>query len=201
MASKGRIMDRVGMIVQSIAAVGNMVIALNAERKILSISDKARNLIDQGNHFFIRGGRIHAVDRDSDTRLLSMLARIHAREVNRSAFGVRPRDRSGAPPLIATVSHVAVQDRDAINREFALLSIALGEPQAERIDALAEAFMLTQAEASIAFAVADGMSIDAMAEARKVSRETIRSQLKSLMMKTGTRRQPELTALLSGILR
>lgn len=194
-------MDRIGMIVQNIAAIGNMVIALNENRQILSVSEKAQNLIDQGHHFFVRSGRLHAVDRDSDTRLLLMLARIHAREMDRSAIGIRPQDRSGALPVIATISYVEVHDREASSREFALLSIALGEPQEDRIDALAEAFMLTQAEASIAFAVADGMSIDAMAEARKVSRETIRSQLKSLMSKTGTRRQPELTALLSGILR
>lgn len=57
-------------------------------------------------------------------------------------------------------------------------------------------FGLTPAELRLCCALADGMSLRACAEAWHRSYETLRSQLKTVLSKTGTHRQIELVALL-----
>lgn len=68
-------------------------------------------------------------------------------------------------------------------------------PAAELLKGL---FDLTAAEARVARAIACRKSVDDIAEQSGVSRETVRSQLKSVMAKTGTQRQIDLASLLCG---
>ena len=58
-------------------------------------------------------------------------------------------------------------------------------------------FMLTPAETQIALGIAEGKTLAAIAEIRKVAVSTARDQLKSVFAKTGTHRQAELVALLA----
>jgi DNA-binding CsgD family transcriptional regulator len=60
-------------------------------------------------------------------------------------------------------------------------------------------FDLTPAEARIARDVARGLNVPTLAQQTGVSVNTVRSQLKAVFAKTGTRRQSELAALLNGI--
>jgi DNA-binding CsgD family transcriptional regulator len=55
---------------------------------------------------------------------------------------------------------------------------------------------ITRAEARLASMLADGISLEEVAEALLVSIQTVRSQLKSVFAKTGVTRQAELVALL-----
>jgi DNA-binding CsgD family transcriptional regulator len=58
-------------------------------------------------------------------------------------------------------------------------------------------FSLTKAEAEVADSLRSGLNIAAIPGMRKVSVETVRSQLKSLMSKTKIRRQSDLVRLLN----
>lgn len=60
-------------------------------------------------------------------------------------------------------------------------------------------FDLTPAEAKLARYLASGASAEAAAEALGLSIQTIRTYLKRIMAKTGTRRQAKLAVLLSGL--
>jgi DNA-binding CsgD family transcriptional regulator len=62
---------------------------------------------------------------------------------------------------------------------------------------IASVFALTPAEARLAAAVADGRSLESIAESSGVSLTTARNQLKSVLSKTDTHRQSELVALLA----
>lgn len=57
-------------------------------------------------------------------------------------------------------------------------------------------FNLTAAEAHLAAALCRGATLDEVAAERKVSAHTVKSQLKSVFLRTGTNRQTELVALL-----
>ena len=61
--------------------------------------------------------------------------------------------------------------------------------------ALRQLYGLTQAEAEVLKNIADGMPLSAITETRRVSMNTARTQLKSIMQKTGTKRQAELVRL------
>lgn len=58
---------------------------------------------------------------------------------------------------------------------------------------------LTEAEADVALALADGKDLEEIAGARRVGVATIRSQMKSLFAKLGVRRQAELVARLQSL--
>ncbi len=68
-------------------------------------------------------------------------------------------------------------------------------PKAEVLQGL---FDLTPAEARVARGIAECQSVEGIADLLGVSRETIRTQLKAVLAKTGTGRQVELAALLAG---
>ncbi|AMA59631.1 helix-turn-helix transcriptional regulator [Bradyrhizobium sp. CCGE-LA001] len=68
-------------------------------------------------------------------------------------------------------------------------------PTAEVLQGL---FDLTPAEAQVARGVARAESLDALAAAIGVTRETVRTQLKAVLSKTGLSRQQELVSLLAG---
>lgn len=68
-------------------------------------------------------------------------------------------------------------------------------PTAEVIQGL---FDLTPAEARVARGIGEAETLDAIAEATGVSRETVRTQLKAVLSKTGLSRQQELVSLLAG---
>lgn len=60
---------------------------------------------------------------------------------------------------------------------------------------LQEQFELTDAESRLAVALAQGASIDEIANSNQTSRHTVRTQLRSIYAKTGVNRQSALTAL------
>lgn len=67
--------------------------------------------------------------------------------------------------------------------------------------AIRTAFGLTSAETGIALMLAAGHNRDAIAAARGISRETIRSHLRALFAKLGVRREADAARLLSELLR
>jgi len=79
----------------------------------------------------------------------------------------------------------------------ALLTLnALGPKPGPPAAILAKTFRLTPAEAKLASVIARGASPKIAAGELKISRETVRNQLKSVFAKTDTHRQSELVALI-----
>ena len=64
---------------------------------------------------------------------------------------------------------------------------------------LREAFELTAAESRLAWALASGKDLESFAAERGLSKQTLRNQLKSVFMKTGTNRQAQLVMMLSNL--
>ncbi|MDC9825200.1 helix-turn-helix transcriptional regulator [Devosia sp. ZB163] len=71
-------------------------------------------------------------------------------------------------------------------------------PEAPLTHILTGLFDLTPAEAKVARGIASGLNVEGLAELLNLSPATIRNQLNAVLNKTGTRRQAELTLLLSG---
>ena len=71
-------------------------------------------------------------------------------------------------------------------------------PEAPLTHILTGLFDLTPAEAKVARGIASGLNVESLAGTLNLSPATIRNQLNAVLSKTGTRRQAELTLLLSG---
>ena len=103
------------------------------------------------------------------------------------------------PALIVHVIPIRRAAEDIFGRAAALLVVTpVTAPRAPMTEVLTGLFDLTPAEVKIARGIATGASIDDLAAAHAISREAVRTQLKSVMQKTGTTRQAELVLLLSG---
>jgi DNA-binding CsgD family transcriptional regulator len=111
-------------------------------------------------------------------------------------------------PVAATVGHVPMvlhvipvrgSARDIFTQATALLVVTpvdrAAVPTAEVLQGL---FDLTPAEARVARGIGQAETIDTLADATGVNRETVRSQLKAVLSKTGLSRQQELVSLLAG---
>lgn len=72
-------------------------------------------------------------------------------------------------------------------------------PQAPPVELVQSLFDLTPAEARVARSLSAGETVDEIASTGGVSLNTIRTQVRGVLEKTGCRRQAEVVALLGGI--
>jgi len=104
------------------------------------------------------------------------------------------------PPLVVHLLPVCGAAHDVFAAAQVLLLVTPLDlrvlPPAELLRGL---FDLTPAESALTRRLLSGETLDAIAEAGGLSVETVRKRLKSVFSKTGTHRQAELVALLSGL--
>jgi DNA-binding CsgD family transcriptional regulator len=130
-------------------------------------------------------------------QLVASALRVH-RDVTASPGGVmrisRRSDRAPYEVLVSPISGTAL----GLGFDGPLAAVFLRDPEARIVtptDRLRSLYKLTGAEARLMQALLAGETLDAIAERFKVSRETLRSQLKAVFLKTGTSSQVELLRL------
>jgi DNA-binding CsgD family transcriptional regulator len=156
----------------------------------------AENLLDKDLH--LHRGRLWTSDPRSNRRIEELVAAILA-----TAPGSTPSlnqvviNRADAPWLLVEAMPVTALGSDIFNEGRALLILTdLTKPSFSASKLLATIFGLTPAEAKLAACIASGIGIDATAAALRIVRETAKSQLKAVFVKTNTHSQPELLALM-----
>jgi DNA-binding CsgD family transcriptional regulator len=85
--------------------------------------------------------------------------------------------------------------------QFAAIAL-IGDPdrvQRLPLETIRSTYGLTPAEAKLALLLLEGKSVTEAAQENGVTKDTVRSQLKSIFLKTGTRRQGELIGLLASL--
>ncbi|WP_136658067.1 hypothetical protein [Nitratireductor sp. XY-223] len=105
--------------------------------------------------------------------------------------------RQDSRPLVARIFPVYGAMNDILRRARLLMIIVDPDEEAYiEADVLQNVFGMTRSEAEVCLDIARGVAPAQIAAVRRVSVHTIRRQVKSAFMKTGTRRQPELAALI-----
>jgi len=103
-----------------------------------------------------------------------------------------------AQPIVVLV--LPFHDDGPVERSRALVLLRSGKGMSEiLVNSLRQFFRLSPAEASIAVALGTGIDLNELAHQRGVKLNTLRSQVASIMAKTGTRRQAQLVALVARI--
>jgi DNA-binding CsgD family transcriptional regulator len=114
------------------------------------------------------------------------------------AIGITHPDVEAPLPILVTPMHAHLITSD-LDYEGARVAVFLSDPNLQQpisIDNLVSVYNLTPSEAQVAISLANGHSIDEIAQGSHHSAHTIRSQLKSVFRKTGVSRQSELIKLL-----
>jgi len=185
-------------LLDSLATFDCGALLLDRRGKVLRMNAKAEAIMAPG--IAVRAGMLTAVGRDCDKALQKLIGSVIARGPLYQAepIGAVPIARPGKPPLLVRGAPLARSAQDSIFRQ-ARAVLMIVDPEAQLVPqapVLRQVFGLTRAEASVAHALCTGRDIEEIAQMRGVSVGTLRNQVKTICVKTDTRRQAKLVALL-----
>jgi DNA-binding CsgD family transcriptional regulator len=184
-----------------LATAGHPLALLGADGRVIHYNSRFEQLVAEA--VLVVGLRLASCQADANRALAAAIASAigpEASEAVASRTVVLPR--AGGRPLIAEVtSVVAYEDRNVPCPVAAIVTLTdLGSRSCVPCaDLLQKAFGLTPAEARLASQIGEGRTLANIAHTDDLARQTLRSRLKSIFHKTRTRRQAELTLLMSRI--
>ncbi|OWJ58689.1 helix-turn-helix transcriptional regulator [Inquilinus limosus] len=175
------------------------VVLLGADGRVVHVNALADRLIESGR-LQLRGRRLRSADPGEAAALRGLIAAT-----------LEPGPRSGGVkllaagvPLIASACRLPDCRPAALAAPQAAAALFLapgGGGRDDFGDILPALFGLSRAEVRLAAALHEGFSLSEIAERLELSRETLRTQLRSVFDKTGTRRQGPLIRLLTDLAR
>ena len=146
-----------------------------------------------------RSKRLTLVDASADSLFASALSGRENLRTPGQVQSVPVAARGSHPAMIFHLLPVCRAAHDIFARANAIVVVTVVDRHAvPGANVLQGLFDLTPAEARVARGIAERQTVAAMALAFGVSRETIRTQLREVLAKTGLRRQAELANLLAG---
>lgn len=177
-------------------AVG--VMAVDRSLQLIHANDYARDVLDQGTTLALSSGALTCAQAGDTTRLRLAVARCLSGEVS-SPIVFRLHDHRRAEFIeVAVRSASSDAPAHAIQGGLAAIYIRNPGPQPALSDTLlADLYGLTRAERAIASLLTQEGSVTVAAKVRGVSASTARTHLRSLLRKTGARRQVDLVQRLS----
>ena len=179
---------------------GKAALLLNRRGEIVRLNIAAEKLVGSDTDIRIANRRLLSWNRDANDQLDAAIKQL---VWTRKATSVRPVifPRVGRGSIVIYGMRAAELTDSPFSQFSAILVLADPDSRSgPAISTLHAVFGLTHAEARLAVALAAGQDLSSEAEQLGVSRETVRSQLKNIFAKTGTRRQAELAAMLSRLL-
>jgi DNA-binding CsgD family transcriptional regulator len=176
------------------------VILFDADARVVLMNRSAEMILAEDDGIRLKDGHPCLADARENRRLQELLRAAAASEVAHGTTNgqvisfTRP---SGRRPFSAMVGPLVAAAPDMATGEArAMLFVA--DPEGGRTgtcEVLEELYQLTHAEAELVRLISEGLSLEDVAEARGVTINTVRSQLKQVFSKTDTNRQGELVSL------
>lgn len=161
----------------------------------IECSDEVENL--SGAIMWGANDRLVLTDGDANELLQKALATLDQRSAVQS-FAIK--DADGRPTHVAHLVPVSGSAHDVFAKGYAVLALnPIDQKAAPSLDLLRSLFDLTAAEAAVARELGGGVSAEAIAEKGGVSINTVRTQIRKIMEKTGSQRMPEVVSLISNL--
>lgn len=167
------------------------VCVVSKDLRLRSANNRANDVLRQGALLLQDAGHVRATDDRFQKKLASAVA--STVETGRSQTLTPVKGSGSAQSILVVPTHWGGHD----NRNSAAALFLNFDPGdiTDLAMALADEHGLTQSEAEVAAYLAQGASPDEIAEKKGTSINTVRTQIKSIFSKTGTRRQGELVSL------
>jgi DNA-binding NarL/FixJ family response regulator len=180
------------------------VVLLNVAGDVLTMNRAATQLAERRDGFIVERRRVRAATADATAALtqaiVSAVAVAQGKTVATGNTRVGLPKPSGGQALDAAVTPVAGADVNLPHGAAAVLFVT--DPDAVPTvpaDWLRGRYKLTPAEARVASALAQGESVNDIADRLRLTAGTTRWYVKQILSKTGTSRQADLVRLLVGI--
>jgi DNA-binding CsgD family transcriptional regulator/PAS domain-containing protein len=181
------------------------VVLLDARQRAVMVNRSAQRIAGLDEGLRIDGTGLHARDPKQQALLRKLIA--HAIEsgseggIGERSFLSLPR-ASGRRPLVLMATSLLDPGIAGARCDVAAC-VFVSDPNAREVcgtEVLELLYNLTGAEAELVALLAEGRSLEEIADARRVTMNTVRSQLKQVFSKTATSRQGELLQLvLTGV--
>lgn len=166
--------------------------------RVMHTNRRANALLREHGDVWMEGGHVFTSDAATTRRFnLELTVAIRASHGNGPGHkNVVLLPRTGRMPLMLMIMPLPLND--GVKSHGAALSFFFDpETTTKMTPALIQRlFQLSEAEAELAVALCSGKTLGKAASERGTSIHTIRSQLKSIFLKTGTKRQTDLVSLL-----
>ncbi|WP_237481011.1 helix-turn-helix transcriptional regulator [Lichenibacterium dinghuense] len=191
-------LDRSRGAVESLAALGIPAGSLSARGRVI-VGNELLAALTPGTVREVRG-RLTFVDRDGDAALVRALEEMRAGSGVAAGCSIPIAAPHGGTPSVAHLLPVTGEGREVFVGAACLVLITRASPLSfpdGRL--LVSLFGLTPAEARVARSTVTLGGVPAVAEALDLSRETVRSQLRAVLGKTGVSSQQGLTTLLASL--
>jgi DNA-binding CsgD family transcriptional regulator len=192
--------SRVTGLEDALDSVAVGLVLLDSRAKCVLANKSAQKLLDRRSGLFLDNSALCASSVVESEKLRGLIASAISAEqpTNPSLNRAMLISRSEQKPLQVLVAPLRRETTNPPRDAVAIVFV--NDPDEKTIapaDVLQALFSLTVAEARLACTLLEGSSLSDAAELHRVSQETVRTQLKSIFQKTGTRRQGELVRVLS----
>ncbi|MGJ0509603.1 MAG: helix-turn-helix transcriptional regulator [Methylocystis sp.] len=187
-------LQRLRAAAEALALIGLPAAIVAADGKVLATN----SLIEEMTSYltWLPKDRLALVDSGANTLLMRALVDMRDPAANPTCSF--PAKGAAETPVVVHLVPATGQARDLFDGGFAVLAITpLATASAPPRAIIQGLFDLTAAEARVAGRVAEGLTLDEIAEQHSVAVGTVRSQVKSIFAKTGAERQSQLAALLA----
>lgn len=175
---------------------------LDTRGRCVLLNTAAKQIVDKRDGLVLSKARLVAESPAESAKLRAAVARAidpMAKQINNGSGAMLISRRTAKPLQVIVSPFVSGLGEVPFN---VAATVYIRDSQAgmvSPIDTFQSLYGLTKAEAKLAALLVEGCNISDAAEKNRVTRETVRSQLKAVFQKTGTRRQAELVRLLATI--
>jgi DNA-binding CsgD family transcriptional regulator len=190
-------LERARAATATLASIGLPALVFDRAGQVLVANELVERLND---HMRWRAqDRFALKDSKADALLRQAVETLQSNEVESTrSFPVRSPDGQ-----VALIAHVVPIRRSACDLFARCVGVLVLMPaktrQAPSVELVQSLFDLTAAEARVARSLAMGQTVEEIASDKGVSYNTVRTQLRGVLEKTGSRRQADVVALLGGI--
>jgi PAS domain-containing protein len=179
--------------------VAAAVIIADGDGRVIEMNRAAERILERGDGLMISNGKLGALHVLDSARLETAIAVATAEENTGAAIGrMRIRRHGGHPPYLLTVAPLGA-DLSIYGRPLVMIVLADPDQQSPSERDVAEFFGLSPAESRLVIALLAGKKLGEVAIDFGVQITTLRTQLSSILRKTGVTRQVDLIRLLSNV--
>lgn len=176
---------------------------LDADGRVVFCNRAAEDILRANDGLTLRNGQLTATSPDTDTALQqSIQYAIAPGEPNHRPRDVLVTRSAGRRPYCIRAAPLRRTPGPFVRVRALRALVLIADPERHRpvaVDALKQTYGLTSKEAGLALALAEGETLQQVAERLEMQYETARTHMRRILSKTGTSRQAELVGLLERI--
>lgn len=189
--------QRAGAAGDALEILDSSVLLLDGSGRVVWMNRAARSLVENPDVLSLDRGTLVAATESDSTRLRQAVQACASPLPDALPQRIELR-RTAGPPLILFVTPITP---DSLGISHAVCMVVIrGDDRSDedQIAKLRRLWGLTAAESALACALSEGKTLQEIAADRSVTVETVRTQVKRVFLKTGTRRQAEIIRLVLG---